>query len=505
MKGFFLGIGVFFLFPLCSVAQKITYSDVLKESVRDLNFEILGKVSSNILIFKNQSSRYAISMYQNDMELKDKIDLDFIPDKAYNVDFIVYPDSVYMVYQYQKKGVVYCMAAKINGNVKLLGEPFLLDTTHVGAFGDNKIYNVVNSEDKKKIMVYKVQKKNDQFNFVTLLYDNTFQLIHKTRQSLDYDDRRDIYSDFALDNDGNFIFTKSIKSGYRDDIGKLELITKSPLLDTFAITALPLQKQYIDEVKVKVDNVNKRYVLNSFYYNERRGNIAGIYTAIWDVNADSTRIHIFTPLADSIRSAAKEKGSLKYAFNDYFIRNILLKKDGGYLLVAEDYSTQSTGSNPWNRWDYLYGSPFSSPYYYNYYSPYYGGYYRPYNSYGGFNSTRYYYYNILVLSVNNMGVTEWANVIHKEQSGDNTDNFLSYATFNTGANIHFLFNNADRRNPLLVDNEISPDGNIKRNPSLKSYEKGYDFMIRYAKQTGARQLVVPCSYRDQICFAKIDF
>ena len=506
MKGIFVNICLLFLVPAICFSQKITFSDVLKENSREMDFEIIGKVSGNILVFKNVSSSYAVSIYQGDMDMKEKIELDFIPSKSFNVDFIVYPEFFFMIYQYQKKGIVYCMAAKLDGNVKKMGEPVLLDTTHVGSFGDNKIYNVINSEDKQKIMVFKIQKKEDNYNFVTLLYDNQLLLIHKTRQSLDYNERKDMYSDFSLDNEGNFVFTKSIKSGSRDDIGTLDVITKATQQDTFSIKNLPLKKMYIDEMKIKIDNVNKRYILNSFYYNERRGNIAGIYASIWDVKGDSTYSSVFTPLPDSVRSIAKESGGLRFAFNDYFIRNIVLKKDGGYLLAAEDYSTQSTGNNNnWNRWDYLYNSPYSNPYYYNYYSPYYGGYYRPYNSFGGYNSTRYYYYNILVLSLNNKGVPEWSTIIHKDQSSSETDNFMSYATFNTGAGIHFLFNNSDKRNPSVIDNVVSADGTVTRNPSLKSNENGYNFMIKFAKQTGARQVIVPCSYRNQICFAKIDF
>ena len=507
MKGIFFTICFFALIPILAVSQQISYSDVLKESSRskEMNFEIIGKINGNILVFKNQSAKYAVSIYQGQMDLKDKIDLDFIPSKAYNVDFVVYPDFFYLIYQYQKKGTIYCMAAKLDGNAKLVNEPILLDTTQVGSFADNKIYSVINSEDKQKVMVFKIQKKSDKFNFVTLLLDDKLKLIHKTRQSLDYDDRKDVYSNFFLDNDGNFVFTKSIKTSNRDDIGTLDLITKSADKDTFSIKNMALNKMYIDEMKIKIDNINKRYVLNSFYYVERRGNIAGVYSVVWDVKGDSTYRSSFTQLGDSVRSIAKEKGALRYAFNDYFIRNILLKNDGGYLLVAEDFSTQSTGNNQWNRWDYLYNSPYSNPYYYNYYSPYYGGYYRPYNSFNNYNNTRYYYYNILVLSVDSTGKVEWDNIIHKDQSSDNTDNFLSYATFNTGSDIHFLFNNSEKRNQLLIDNVIGADGNLVRNPSLKSYEKGYNFMIRYAKQTGAKQLIVPCSYRDQICFAKIDF
>ena len=506
MKGIILNISLLLLLPLFSFAQKITYSALVNENSRDMDFEILGKVSGNILIFKNQSSKYAISVYQEDMVLKDKVVLDFImPSKTFNVDFVTYPDFFYMIYEFQKKGTVYCMAAKMDGNAKKMSEPVLLDTTHVGAFGDNKIYTVISSEDKQKIMVYKIEEKDGMFNFVTLLYDNQMQLIHKTRYSLNYNYRNDIYSDFHLDNEGNLIFTRSVKLNNKDDIAALDLITKAPLEDTFSIRYLDLANLYIDEVKIKIDNVNKRYLLNSFYYVEQRGNIEGIYSFIWDVKGDSTFAALFTPLADSIRSVAKESGGIKYAFNDYFIRKIILKKDGGYILAAEDYSKQSIGGNTWNRSDYLYPSRNNN----GYYSGYYGGIYSPYYYYIIIILTIIVpgniYYNILVLSISNKGVIEWSNIIHKTQSSDNTDNFLSFITFNSGAGIHFLYNSSDKRDPLLIENVISADGKLTRNPTLKNNENGYDFMIRFAKKTGARQLVVPCAYRGELGFAKIDF
>ena len=41
--------------------------------------------------------------------------------------------------------------------------------------------------------------------------------------------------------------------------------------------------------------------------------------------------------------------------------------------------------------------------------------------------------------------------------------------------IHFLFNN-DRKNQIITDQSILPDGSNKRNPTLKSQERGYEFM-----------------------------
>lgn len=505
MKGI-IYVTYLLLVPILSFAQHITYSEPLREDNRDINFDIIGKMNNNIIVFKNARWKYAVTVYNaDDMSLKEKIDLDFIPDKAFNVDYITFSDNFYFIYQYQRRGIVYCMGAKMDYNGHLIGQPIQLDTTHVGAMGDNKIYSTINSDDKKHIMIFKIQKRDERFNFVTLLLDSKLQFVHKSRLAIDYDDRNDVYSDFLLDNDGDFIFSKSVKSSSRSVISSLYLITKAPLQDTFAMKKINLNDLFIDEVKMKIDNVNKRYLFNSFYYTERRGNIAGIFCTIWDVKGDSTYANVFTKLDDSIRSFAKSKGNIKLALNDFFIRNIVLKKDGSYLLAAEDYSSQTSGNNMgWNRWDYLYGSPYLSPYDYYYYSPSFGGYYRPYSRFNN-QSTRYYYDNILLLNISKAGNVEWSKIINKEQYADDNDNFLSFSTFITESEIHFLFNLLEKRDKLLTDNIISSNGAIKRNPTIKSIDRGYEYMPKLSKQVGSRQIIIPCTYRNQICFAKIDF
>ncbi len=508
MKGI-IYVTFLLLLPVISFGQRITYSEPQREDNREINFDIIGKLKNNVLIFKNVRYKYAVSVYDiADMSLKEKVELDFIPDKAFNVDFIAYPEHVYFIYQFQKRGIVYCLGAKIDFAGKLVSEPFLLDTTHVGAMGDNKIYTTINSEDKKKIMIFKIQKKNEKFNYTTLLFDDQLKLMHKTRQVLDYDDRNDLYGDFQVDNEGTFIFSKSIKSGNRANISSLFLITKPALEDAFSVKQINLNEKYIDEVKIKIDNVNRRYLINTFYYMEKRGNIEGIFTSIWDVAADSITANVFTKLDDSIRAFAKAKGNIKYVFNDYFIRNILLKKDGSFLIAAEDFTSQTSGNAGWNRWDYIYGSPYFSPYYNYYYNPlggYYRGFYRPYSGFNTPQNVRYYYDNIMLIDINKNGQVTSNKVINKEQYADDGDNYLSFAPFITGSEIHFLYNIIEKRDKLLSDQTLVSTGTIKRNPTIKSIERGYEFMPKLSKQVGARQLIIPCTFRNQICFARIDF
>ena len=504
MKNIFLFL-VLGIFSMSVYSQQINYSQPESNDIRSLNFEIIGKISNNFLVYKYIRNSNEISVYDNSMKLLDKIDLRFMPDKTLNVDFVAYPDFAWLIYQFQKRNIIHCMAVKINGEGKLLTDPVELDTTQLSFFSDNKIYSTIHSEDKSKIMIYKIQKKNDRYNFTTLLFNDSLQLLHKSRIPTNFEDKKDIFSDFFVDNLGNFVFTRGNRSSSRDFIQELDLITKHPDTDNFNINRLDLSDKFLDEIKLKVDNVNQHYIINSLYYVKRRGNVEGLYIAVWDEGNKKLVSQYFAEFNDSIRAVAKTEGSNKVALNDFFIRDVILKKDGGYILTAEDYYTQSR-SSPWNRYDYLYGGypSFYSPYYYNYYSPYSYGYYgRP--GYYNNSQARYYYNNILILNMDNTGKLEWSNVIHKSQYDDDNDNFLSYVIMLTGGKLHFLFNELERRNQLLNDQTVSASGDVTRNPPLKNLDRGYQFMPRYAKQVSASQIIVPCVYRNYICFAKIEF
>ena len=105
----------------------------------------------------------------------------------------------------------------------------------------------------------------------------------------------------------------------------------------------------------------------------------------------------------------------------------------------------------------------------------------------------------------NKGELEWSNIIRKEQFDDESDQRISYNVMNTGGQLHFLFNMQEKKNLLLNDFSLTPDGQITRNPTLRGLDKGHEFLPKYGKQISAKQFIVPCFYRNYICFAKIEF
>ena len=490
--------------------QKIVYSEPDRDDARTLNFEIVGKMSGNVLIYKNYRDLHYMTVYDTDMKMTEKNRLEFMPEKVVDVELVQYSDFIYLYYQFQKRGIQYAMAVKLDAHGKKMSEPVVLDTTNMAGSNSNKVYTFLTRENKQQVLVFKISTKNDKAHLLTsLLFNKELVLQKRSMIRVPMPERNDFLTEFALDNEGDLVCIRGSGTAQNDNINKISLITKPAFADSIVVRNLKLTSIYLDDIRVKVDNVNKHYLVTSFYSKLRRGNIDGLYYSVWDKFQDkelATMNTIFTP---DFRADAKMEGNQKEAFNDFFLKNIVLKKDGGFFIAAEAAYSTSRG-NALNRWDYLYGSPYySSIYspmdYYSYYSPL--GYY-PWSRYSMMNNntvTRYFADNVVLLSFDKMGKMEWSNVIRKSQFDDNSDNFIGYGILNTGDKAHFLFNIQDKRDMVLSDQSLYPDGQIDRNPTFKNMDKGHEFMPRYGKQVGARQMIIPCLFRGSTCFAKIEF
>ena len=496
-----------FIVPGKIAAQQITYSEFNGEDNRDMNFEILGKMNDNYVIYKNIRWKHVLAFYNKDMRIEKSMRLTFVPDRTFNIDFVTYPDYFFMIYQFQRNNVVHCMGVKMGPDGKKIGEPIELDTTKLGVLADNKIYSTVYSQDKQKIMVYKMQQKNQQFTIVTKLFDTNLLMLDSTRMVSPYDEKRDAYSDLYVTNEGNFVFARLALTNYRRKISGIEIITRKPGTKDFITKPLSFENKFFDEIKIKVDNFNKHYIINSLYYDKQGGNVSGLFTSVLNINDAEIKKIAFNYFQDTLRSRISD-GLYKSAFDNLVIQQAIVKKDGGFILTAEDnYSQERSGpsNSSWDRYNYLYNSPYTTNTDFYYSNPSYNGFYRPLNNFNNAQNVRYYYDNILVLSFDSSMAIQWSNILPKKQADDDNDNFLSYSLMNVGSEIHFIYVEEDRNKQIISNQSIFPDGQIKRYPTLKSREAGFEFMPRLSKQVGYRELIIPCVYRTNIAFAKVDF
>ena len=195
-------------------AQRISYTDIDRDDYRQMNFEIIGKVGGNINIYKNFRNKNEVSVYDADMKLKDKVNLAVLPDRVSNVDFIAYADQYYMVYQYQKRNVVYFAAVKLNGDARMLADPVVLDTSHLESNNEIKVYSMIYSENKQRIMVYKMSRRQERvYLLTTMLYDRDLTLFPRSTIVTPPQPRDGIFNDFCLDKDRHLGFGRRTENG----------------------------------------------------------------------------------------------------------------------------------------------------------------------------------------------------------------------------------------------------------------------------------------------------
>jgi len=496
-------IGLFFSVP--ASAQKIFYSDPEKEDPRGVEYQIIGKVSGNIVVYKHSRDVHFFCMYDAEMKMINKVKLDNFPANVLRADFIQYPDFFYMIYQYQQDDVFYCKGIKMDGNGTKLLDPVLLDTTQIHYRSNSKIYTVINSEDKQKILLFKINNKNERLNFVsTVLIDKYLNVQHKSRLPVPMTDKQSFLTEFEVDNDGDLAFLKAAGTNQNESIVSVGLYIKPGQSDSAVYHNLNLRNLDLNDIRVKVDNYNKHFLIGSFYAKQKRGNIDGLFVIIWDKDTDKELNSAAMVFNEEFRQDAKGESTIKTAFNNYAFKNIIIRQDGGFIVTAESEYT-STNGNYMNRYGYPYGSSYYSPYSaFGYGSPY--SMYSPFNRYGNnyVNTNRYYADDIAILSVSADSKLEWTNVVKKSQYDDLNDQMLGYAMVNTGDLIHFLFTSQERKQPMFSDHSITADGQLNQSPTFHNLDKGYQFIPRQSKQVGSHVCIIPCLVRNNICFARVE-
>jgi len=487
-------------------AQNIYYSDPDRADPKTLQFELIGKLGGQFLVYKSYRDQHFIYVYDNGMQTLDKVKLPMENGRLLSTDFLVYPDFAWFFYQYYYKGAIYAAALKIDPSGKPVGNEIVLDSTQRQSLSNSKVYSVINSEDKNQIMVFKINTTNDRRHVLTTcLFNKELSLQKRSVVPVEMPQTNDFLSEFTLFNDGEMACIRASGTSSNDNINKVTVIFKDPLWDALSMGELSVKGIFLDDIRMRADNINKHYVITSFFSKMKRGNIDGLYYAVWDKERHTEVMHASTIFSEELRADARGDGAIKTAFNDFYIKQLVMRRDGGFILAAESVYTSTRGGNL-NRWDYLYGSPFRMTNDYFLWNNPMGFYPWGYN--GMFNSnnfTRFYAENVMVLSFDPAGKLEWSNIVRKSQFDDNKDDMIGFALVNTGNQLHFLFNSYEKRIQILSDQSITSEGQLIRNPTLKNLDRGFEFMPRHAKQVGLRQVLIPCQYRGYICFAKIEF
>jgi hypothetical protein len=104
MKGVVILILCFWVNSLFS--QEISYSALESSNEKSSSFDIIGRFGKQVLIYRNIRGRHYISIFNNDMSLARKMEIDFLPRRVLKVEFLKADNQLLLFYQHKQQILV---------------------------------------------------------------------------------------------------------------------------------------------------------------------------------------------------------------------------------------------------------------------------------------------------------------------------------------------------------------------------------------------------------------
>jgi hypothetical protein len=471
------------LLGYCSQAQEVLYSPYEKFDLKSGDFSVVGYTGGRYYTYRSSEDGYFLDAYNDSMVKEATILIDFFPSKIYQTKFIAYPDKIIVLYQAIESNKVIQYAALLDAAGRLKSRPIQLDNVKTGILGPTKTYFSSSvSEDKKTIVIYSAKDKNSTFVFDAKFINDSLTILHRTHASYNADNDI-IHGEPMAGNDGNVYIPAYTDIGAKSYSDRVWLLTLPQAANKFTTQELPLDNLYAGNMYMKVDNTKRRIYAGGFYAEKKTGAYVGVLYASYDMTSGSILNKKAIPFDNNMLGAEGHRTHHR-PFDEFHIKQIIVKNDGGFVLVAESsFITLRSSYAPGD----------------GYYSYYYGPY---------MNATvrEYHFDDIMALSYNGNGNQEWNAFVPKEQySQEDGGLFSSYALLNTGGTLGFLFNDFDSYHSHIQLATLDAQGKVDIHSFSPEGNDNPDWLPRSGKQVSGRAMMIPCLHKRQICFAKVVF
>ena len=468
---------IFVFFPLLAFTQRITMSeDITLRS--DVGYEILGDIRGQLLLFRNQSTKYEVHAF--DQQMRESWSKEIELDKRFpEILGIITPksrDGFIVVYHFKRKAATivkahyYDAAANIRDSASIKDFGYLFYTPNL---------QMVYSEDRSKALFFYIEKTTI---FRAFCFDtNTLKL--EWEKSIE-PDKLNFTRDFrevVVDNRGNMqlIFEKY---NYRAKIEKhhFEVFEYSPATENLRNYKLNFPERMTYDISFTYDNLNKRLIAAGLYSDKNITNADGYFYMNVDPKAPGENLLKFTAFDDEFISNLQGKEVKKNrGITEVVVQELVLRRDGGVLLVIEknrQFERRIAGSN---RVYYDNNSRFIVDYYFD---------------------------ELLVFSIHPDGKPHWKTILHKKQySQDDDAIYSSYFLFKTPSNLRFLFNDEIRQENTVSEYVLNGSGEYDRNSLLSTEYKKLRLRFKDAVQTGINELIVPSERRNRLRLIKLEY
>jgi hypothetical protein len=352
----------------------------------------------------------------------------------------------------------------------------LISKNKLGSVSINKYNNleksrVIVSPDKKSFSIY-LNETDDVSQNINLITYYSSDNIKTKNFSLKYGRGQLYLNNYLLDNTGNFFMTGQVKNKDNKKQKSQYLFCYITSLNSVIEKMITDYNSPISDIIIKYNPVKDAVVCGGIGVDNTSYSGSGIKLLTVDSNYNFKETN-YSIQGSSLKELIGERNSSGISLDNYTIQDLILREDGGALLVAEaqylsEYSFYDQFTQTFNR------------------------------------RTEYHFDNIVLFSVSPEGSIDWCRVIKKEQvSMDDFGIFSSFASYINNEEIGIVYNKDSGRNFELMHVLISKDGQLA---SKRINKSNIDAIIpKYNRQTDATELCAPVLIKRQLYLAKIEF
>lgn len=440
------------LYGTATWAQTVEWSPPQKQRSKTSHTRVLGANSMGYYLLRSKNTDFSREVVLE--RYKGALTLDFsreliLGNKSRFENIVLYEGGLLLLKSSEnpQTGKIELLATKVDENGIAGTNWTKIDESPKKSGNDQGDFTVVPSTNKSLLVASHTEYgSNNQSVLVITIFNTQQQQVLTRKFDLEYNYEKLRYKELQIDDTGNVFFsvtyTNSDKKKGSPDRKEHVMFAYYKADDRLVRYKLNEGNYFVNEFSFGINYVKKCLTVCGLYSSSSEDFAGG--TFLFNISLDSGGVfyHKYQEFDRALvaKMIGEKEATKKPELANIQMKRLILRSDGGIILAAENvYTTQQTYTY------YVNGMPQYS--------------YR----------TIYNYDDILVVSLDPDGKSEWHEVIRKKQSSLNDEGyFSSFTMIAVKDKMHFLYNDNSRGNNDVVDVSINNYGQREKNLLLNS-------------------------------------
>ena len=458
------------------LGQEIRVSDEV--ALRNaISYDLIGELKGNTLLLQDRKSEVEVQGFNTAMQQAWTKELELDKRQPKVVGVLGMEETFTLFYQFRWKGNTILKAHRYNHNANLVDSVTMKD---YGFLFYSPDFEMIRSQDRSKVLIYFLEKYK---TIRSVVFDvNKMKVIADTNITPDDLDFNFEFVQPLLNNNGDFSFILS-KDNFRSRKKEHHYEIHEYIVDNqnWVMYDVGLGNRLTYDINFLYDNLNGGMSAAGLYSDKNIAKANGFfYLRLPEHNGDNKVLNFHEFEDEFVSSFTGKEVDDNKGINEVAVEDIVLRRDGGLLLVGErnkqfERRTAASASR-------LYYDPTAR------------------------SLVDYYNEDIFIIAFHPDGKKHWELILPKKQfSQDDGGIFSSYFMFKTPSQLRLMFNDEIKPKNTVSEYIVRGDGSFERKSVMNTDNLELKMRFRDAVQLDSDEILIPSERRNRLKLVKLEY